>query len=74
MTLRKTPRLEHLAWFATLVALAGGLSQVGFVKWFAEVVANHMAGFTPVKAILLLLVINFSPIICLPASPRMSPR
>jgi L-tartrate/succinate antiporter len=48
-----------LAWFATLVALAGGLSQVGFVKWFAEVVANHMAGFTPVKAILLLLVINF---------------
>ena len=48
-----------LAWFATLVALAGGLSQVGFVKWFAEGVASHMAGFTPTKAILLLLVINF---------------
>src|SRR4030095_17235153 len=48
-----------LAWFATLVALAGGVSQVGFVKWFAEGVANHMAGFTPVKAILVLLVINF---------------
>ena len=53
------PAWNTLAWFATLVALAGGLSQVGFVKWFAEVVANHMAGFTPVKAILLLLVINF---------------
>ena len=48
-----------LAWFATLVALAGGLSQVGFVKWFAEGIASHMAGFTPTKAILLLLVINF---------------
>jgi L-tartrate/succinate antiporter len=48
-----------LAWFATLVALAGGLSQVGFVKWFAESIASHMAGFTPTKAILLLLVINF---------------
>jgi L-tartrate/succinate antiporter len=48
-----------LAWFATLVALAGGLSQVGFVKWFAQVVASHMSGFTPVNAILLLLLINF---------------
>ena len=25
-----------LAWFATLVALADGLTRVGFVKWFAE--------------------------------------
>jgi L-tartrate/succinate antiporter len=48
-----------LVWFATLVALAGGLSQVGFVKWFADGVAGHMAGFTPLKAILLLLIINF---------------
>jgi L-tartrate/succinate antiporter len=48
-----------LAWFATLVALADGLSRVGFVKWFAEAVASHMGGFAPVQAILLLLVINF---------------
>jgi L-tartrate/succinate antiporter len=48
-----------LAWFATLVALAGGLSQVGFVKWFAQTVAGHMSGMTPVKALLLLLTINF---------------
>ncbi|HEY1372007.1 MAG TPA: anion permease [Candidatus Binatia bacterium] len=48
-----------LAWFATLVALAGGLSQVGFVKWFAANVAGHMTGFTPVKAIVLLLILNF---------------
>ena len=48
-----------LAWFATLVALADGLARVGFVKWFADSVASHMTGFTPVKAILVLLVINF---------------
>jgi L-tartrate/succinate antiporter len=48
-----------LAWFATLVALADGLSRVGFVKWFAEGVASHMSGITPVSAILLLLLINF---------------
>ncbi|HEY7555808.1 MAG TPA: anion permease [Candidatus Binatia bacterium] len=48
-----------LAWFATLVALADGLTRVGFIKWFAEAVASHMAGFTPLHAILLLLVINF---------------
>jgi L-tartrate/succinate antiporter len=48
-----------LAWFATLVALAGGLSQVGFVKWFADLVASQLSGFTPVAALLLLLAINF---------------
>ncbi|MGH7810414.1 MAG: DASS family sodium-coupled anion symporter, partial [Candidatus Binatia bacterium] len=48
-----------LAWFGTLVALADGLSRVGFVKWFAEAVASHMSGSSPVNAILLLLVINF---------------
>ena len=30
-----------LAWFATLVALADGLTRVGFVKWFAESVAGQ---------------------------------
>ena len=48
-----------LAWFATLVALADGLTRVGFIKWFAEAVASHMTGFTPMSAILMLMVINF---------------
>ena len=48
-----------LAWFATLVALAGGLTQVGFVKWFAEVVGGHLAGVSPTMAVLALLLINF---------------
>jgi L-tartrate/succinate antiporter len=48
-----------LAWFATLVALADGLSRVGFVKWFAEDVASYMSGVSPLTAVVALLLINF---------------
>jgi L-tartrate/succinate antiporter len=48
-----------LAWFATLVALADGLNRVGFIKWFADSVAAHMAGFSPLTALIALLLINF---------------
>ena len=50
-----------LAWFATLVALAEGLSRVGFVKWFAGSVASSMTGYSPWMAmIVLVLVFYFS--------------
>jgi L-tartrate/succinate antiporter len=48
-----------LAWFATLVALADGLTRVGFVKWFAESVAGQLSGVTPTIAVVALLLINF---------------
>jgi L-tartrate/succinate antiporter len=48
-----------LAWFATLVALADGLTRVGFVKWFAESVAGQLSGVTPTVAVAMLLLINF---------------
>ena len=48
-----------LAWFATLVALADGLSRVGFVKWFADSIAAQLAGVSPTAAIVALLLINF---------------
>jgi L-tartrate/succinate antiporter len=48
-----------LAWFATLVALAGGLSQVGFVKWFANAVSGQLTGVSPTTAVAALLLINF---------------
>ena len=40
-----------LAWFATLVALADGLSQVGFIKWFADTVAGQLSGVSPTMAV-----------------------
>jgi L-tartrate/succinate antiporter len=48
-----------LAWFATLVALADGLTRVGFVKWFAETMASHLGGVSPTVAVAALLLINF---------------
>jgi L-tartrate/succinate antiporter len=48
-----------LAWFATLVTLADGLNKVGFVKWFAEMTAAHLAGVSPIAAMVALLAIFF---------------
>jgi L-tartrate/succinate antiporter len=48
-----------LAWFATLVALAGGLSKVGFVKWFADGVASSMVGYTPFTAMIVLVLVFY---------------
>ena len=47
-----------LAWFATLVALAEGLSRVGFVKWFASSMADSVAGYSPL-VVMLALVLAF---------------
>jgi L-tartrate/succinate antiporter len=46
-------------WFATLVALADGLSRVGFITWFATSVGSHLGGLTVMKALVALLLMNF---------------
>ena len=48
-----------LAWFSTLVALADGLSRVGFVQWFANSVAAHMGGLSPVMAMVALILVFY---------------
>ncbi len=48
-----------LLWFGTLVALADGLARVGFVKWFADTIGAHMAGFSPITVMLLLVAVFF---------------
>jgi L-tartrate/succinate antiporter len=48
-----------LAWFATLVALAGGLAQVGFVAWFAGLVGGAVAGVPPTVALVVLVVVFY---------------
>jgi L-tartrate/succinate antiporter len=44
-----------LVWFATLVNLADGLAQVGFVKWLAAIVGAQMTGLAPIGAAVLLV-------------------
>ena len=48
-----------LVWFATLVTLAGGLAKVGFIGWFAEVVAALLVGIPATTVMILLVVIFF---------------
>jgi len=42
-----------------VIALADGLTRVGFVKWFADSVAANLGGLSPTTAIAILLLINF---------------
>jgi citrate:succinate antiporter/L-tartrate/succinate antiporter len=48
-----------LVWFATLVALADGLSRVGFVSWVAGSLAARLAGVPPIAAMALLVAFFF---------------
>jgi len=47
------------AWFATLVALADGLSRTGFVKWFADTIGAHMGGLPPTTAAIVLMLVFY---------------
>ncbi|WP_346797101.1 anion permease [Halomonas sp. Bachu 37] len=46
-------------WFATLVALAGGLNQVGFVGWFGNMVGGRISHFDPLVAMIALTAIFY---------------
>ena len=48
-----------LVWFATLVTLAGGLSSVGFIKWFAESAAGALTGMSVTLVMILLVALFF---------------
>ncbi|WP_048307831.1 anion permease [Halomonas sp. PR-M31] len=46
-------------WFATLVALAGGLNEVGFVKWFGDLIGSRISDFGPMMAMILLTTVFY---------------
>lgn len=46
-------------WFATLVALAGGLNQVGFVEWFGHMIGSRISHFDPMVAMVMLTATFF---------------
>lgn len=48
-----------LVWFATLVTLAGGLSKVGFVKWFSDLAASALGDLSPLVVMIALVAIFF---------------
>jgi hypothetical protein len=48
-----------LAWLGALIALCDGLNRVGFIKWFTDGIASHMKGFSPMLAMVILLLVFF---------------
>ena len=48
-----------LVWFATLIAMADGLNQTGFVKWSAGLIGSHLVGLSPIEAAVLLVTVFF---------------
>ncbi len=46
-------------WFATLVAMAGGLKKVGFLKWAAGLISTSLTGMNPITIVILLVVLFF---------------
>ncbi len=48
-----------LVWFGTLVSLADGLNKVGFVAWFAKLVASHLMGLSAVTVMACLVALYY---------------
>jgi citrate:succinate antiporter/L-tartrate/succinate antiporter len=46
-------------YFTSLLTLAAGLNDVGFIKWLAEGFATHLGGLSPVTVTILLVVLFF---------------
>ena len=54
--LSNKPAWNVLMWFGTLVALAGGLKNVGFLEWLGSVLKKELNGLSPMLAIVLILL------------------
>ncbi|WP_321313987.1 DASS family sodium-coupled anion symporter [Halarcobacter sp.] len=46
-------------WFATLVAMAGGLKKVGYLKWASGLISSWLVGLDPVMIGIILVVLFF---------------
>lgn len=55
--LHNTTAWNTLVWFATLVAMADGLKNVGFLSWLATSFGNTLSGMSSTMAVLVLLVL-----------------
>ncbi|MCK5895071.1 MAG: DASS family sodium-coupled anion symporter [Endozoicomonadaceae bacterium] len=51
--------LNILIWFATLVAMAGGLKKVGFLYWAATLISENLLGLPPATIAILLVILFF---------------
>ncbi|MDR0762702.1 MAG: DASS family sodium-coupled anion symporter [Campylobacteraceae bacterium] len=54
--LSNKPAWNVLTWFATLVALAGGLKNVGFLDWLSFILKGNLESFSPGAAVIGLIL------------------
>jgi L-tartrate/succinate antiporter len=54
------PAWSTLTLLGSLITLSDGLSRTGFVKWFAQTIATHLSGISPIAALIVLAVIYFT--------------
>ena len=57
--LSNTTAWSTLIWYATLMAMADGLKNVGFVSWFGGIMGGHLQGLTPMVAMIMLTCIYY---------------
>ncbi|MGD0624096.1 MAG: anion permease [Thermodesulfobacteriota bacterium] len=50
---------DALIWFGGLVMMAGGLNQLGLMKWFAHTIGSSVAGYAWLPALMILMLVNF---------------
>jgi L-tartrate/succinate antiporter len=50
---------NNLVWFATLITLADGLSRVGFLPWFATMMASSLGGWPVTGKVALIVAVFF---------------
>lgn len=50
---------EVFFYFTSLLTLASGLNDVGFIKWLAETFAKHLGGLSPAMATIMLVTLFF---------------
>ena len=50
---------DALIWFGGLVMMASFLNSLGFMKWFATMVANNLVGWAWLSALIVLMLVYF---------------
>lgn len=50
---------EVFFYFTSLLTLAAGLNEIGFIKWLATAFASHLTGVSPTLAMILLVTLFF---------------
>ncbi len=57
--LSNTTAWSTLVWYATLMAMANALKNVGFVGWFGGIMSSHMQDVSPTIAMVLLTCVYY---------------